>query len=307
MGAIKKHRPPDVSNCTRIEIKYQKGTLHSITPDIELLNVLSQEEKKHIESFEYFVIKDQNRIKAFADDISNGTYTGKTESFFGLKVSKIPYDIVLYFIIYNNDIKHASFNLYGNNIETEDHNRFNYSEGMLNLEKIEPLELRPFRLRVQCAWIVKSLYNDGFYKKNVYPDFNKWCDKILKIEKEEVIKSYDSKEKNNQDMNYMISTYFTCPSVNKRHNGYYTPFRKLEDPNTLNYYICNYAMNPNCKPDAPSDMVLLFETKDGWNQHGGSELFTFDNHDPKGGCVLLNNGTVKFIRTKEELKSLRWE
>jgi hypothetical protein len=30
-------------------------------------------------------------------------------------------------------------------------------------------------------------------------------------------------------------------------------------------------------------MVLLFETKAGWNQHGGPELFTFDNHDPKGG------------------------
>ena len=68
-----------------------------------------------------------------------------------------------------------------------------------------------------------------------------------------------------------------------------------------------YALNPNCKPDSPDDMVLLFETKAGWNQHGGPELFTFDNHDPKGGCVLFNDGTVKFIRTKEELKSLRWK
>ncbi len=67
-----------------------------------------------------------------------------------------------------------------------------------------------------------------------------------------------------------------------------------------------YAMNPKCKTDSPPDMVLLFETKAGWNQHGGPELFTFDNHDPKGGCVLLNDGTVKFIRTKEELQQLRW-
>jgi hypothetical protein len=28
-------------------------------------------------------------------------------------------------------------------------------------------------------------------------------------------------------------------------------------------------------------MVLLFETKTGWNQHSGEELFTFDNHNPK--------------------------
>jgi hypothetical protein len=64
-------------------------------------------------------------------------------------------------------------------------------------------------------------------------------------------------------------------------------------------------MNPNCEPNSPPDMVLLFETKAGWNQHGGPELFTFDNHDPRGGCVLLNDGTVKFIRTEEELHQSR--
>jgi len=65
-------------------------------------------------------------------------------------------------------------------------------------------------------------------------------------------------------------------------------------------------MNPNCGVDSAPDVVLLFETKAGWNQHGGPELFTFDHHDPKGGCVLLNDGTVKFIRTEEELHALRW-
>ena len=69
---------------------------------------------------------------------------------------------------------------------------------------------------------------------------------------------------------------------------------------------CHYAMNAACEANSPPDMVLLFETKAGWNQHGGPELFTFDNHDPKGGCVLLNDGTVKFIRTEEELHALRW-
>jgi hypothetical protein len=66
-------------------------------------------------------------------------------------------------------------------------------------------------------------------------------------------------------------------------------------------------MNPSCSYNSPADVVLLFEAKDGWNQHGGPELFTFDNHDPKGGLVLLNDGTLKFIRTEEELKQLRWK
>jgi hypothetical protein len=69
----------------------------------------------------------------------------------------------------------------------------------------------------------------------------------------------------------------------------------------------DYAMNPTCKLDSPADTVLLFETMPGWNQHGGPELFTFNNHDPRGGLVLLNDGMVKFIRTEEELKQLRWK
>lgn len=73
------------------------------------------------------------------------------------------------------------------------------------------------------------------------------------------------------------------------------------------YGECHYAMNPNCKLESPPNMVLLFETKGGWNQQGGPELFTFNNHDPRGGCVLLNDGTVKFIRTTEELQQLRWK
>jgi hypothetical protein len=74
-------------------------------------------------------------------------------------------------------------------------------------------------------------------------------------------------------------------------------------------------MNPNCEPNSPPDMVLLFETKAGWNQHGGPELFTFDNHDPRGGCprklvpvktgILLNDGTVKLVRLRRIHKNRR--
>lgn len=70
---------------------------------------------------------------------------------------------------------------------------------------------------------------------------------------------------------------------------------------------CHYAMNADCRYDSPGDTVLLFETKAGWNQHGGPELFAFDNHDPRGGLVLLNDGTVRFIRGEDELRQLRWK
>ena len=69
---------------------------------------------------------------------------------------------------------------------------------------------------------------------------------------------------------------------------------------------CHYAMNPNCEPKSPSDMVLLFETKGGWNQFGGSELLTTENHGGKGCNVLFNDGHVEFVRP-ERLGELKWK
>jgi hypothetical protein len=136
---------------------------------------------------------------------------------------------------------------------------------------------------------MEKLYNLGpFYHKKVnsYPDPNQWCDLVLSDTK------YITKDERLR--------LLKCPAASEGKS--------------------NYAMNPNCGPNSPGDMVLLFETKAGWNQHGGPELFTFDNHDPKGnapvvlsqrdsrgGCVLLNDGTVKFIRTEAELHALRWK
>ena len=69
---------------------------------------------------------------------------------------------------------------------------------------------------------------------------------------------------------------------------------------------CNYAMNPNAKPNSPSHIVFLFESKPGWNQVGGAELLTTDNHKGKGCNILFNDCNVKFVKTKQ-LKELKWE
>ncbi len=39
---------------------------------------------------------------------------------------------------------------------------------------------------------------------------------------------------------------------------------------------CDYAMNPNAEPNSPGDMIVLFETAGGWNQHGGREILKVD-------------------------------
>ncbi len=73
---------------------------------------------------------------------------------------------------------------------------------------------------------------------------------------------------------------------------------------------CNYAMNKNIeKLDAervPPDMVLLFETHPGWNQSGGPEILTTENHQGDGCNVLFIDSHVEFVKTKD-LDDLKWK
>ena len=68
---------------------------------------------------------------------------------------------------------------------------------------------------------------------------------------------------------------------------------------------CHYAINPYCEPNSPNDVVLLFETKGGWNQHGGPELFTGEHHKSNNGGVLFNDKQVLFINP-EDINNLNW-
>ena len=71
---------------------------------------------------------------------------------------------------------------------------------------------------------------------------------------------------------------------------------------------CNYAMNINVQElgtNAPPDMVLLFETQPGWNQAGGPEILSTDNHQGEGCNVAFVDSHVQFVRTKD-LKNLKW-
>ncbi|MHC4694845.1 MAG: DUF4190 domain-containing protein [Planctomycetota bacterium] len=72
---------------------------------------------------------------------------------------------------------------------------------------------------------------------------------------------------------------------------------------------CNYAINKNVEGlerSALSDVVLLFETHPGWNQAGGPEILTTDNHNGEGCNILFTNSHVYFIKAKD-LDSLKWE
>ena len=72
---------------------------------------------------------------------------------------------------------------------------------------------------------------------------------------------------------------------------------------------CNYALNKNIEimgPNSPPDMVLLFETNPGWNQFGGEEILSTNNHKGEGCNILFNDGHVEFILSEEAYK-LKWK
>ncbi len=69
---------------------------------------------------------------------------------------------------------------------------------------------------------------------------------------------------------------------------------------------CSYAMNTHADPNSAGDMVLLFESKPGWNQSGGRELFATKNHADKGASVLFVDGTVMFVKAAD-VSGLKWE
>ncbi|MHC4758078.1 MAG: SLC41A family transporter [Planctomycetota bacterium] len=70
--------------------------------------------------------------------------------------------------------------------------------------------------------------------------------------------------------------------------------------------LSNYAINPNCEPNSPNDVVLVFESKGGWNLYGQVEMLTTENHKYRAGCnILFNDKSVKFIEP-EEVAELNW-
>jgi hypothetical protein len=105
-----------------------------------------------------------------------------------------------------------------------------------------------------------------------YNDFNCFLDSYG-LDYKEILKNLDSKE-GKKRYEFLLRRYFT-QSSNKK-------IREL------------------------SNIVLLFETKEGWNQFGELELLTTENHKGEGANVLFNNGSVKFLEP-DKFGKLKWK
>ncbi len=133
---------------------------------------------------------------------------------------------------------------------------------------------RQIAYRMVCGTNLRSLsmamllYTSEYDGK--YPTAEKWCDLLIE-----------------QDA-ALASKSFRCKGAS-------------EGP-------CNYAMNKNVENlgrNAPADMVLLFEATPGWNQVGGPEILTTNNHQDDGCNVAFVDGHVEFVKTGD-LNKLIW-
>ena len=301
--------PPDLSDCTRLEVRYYRSALDHIVPIRELESILSLEDRAYIESLNTLTVTDKARISTFASHLSRGSYAGRQHG-------KLLYATPIGITCYSDAGRLTSFTMFICLIIVEDGGRFEYPEGVPSVEILEPPELRSFRRRFECAenllWLRsagsparRNLARDLFHRDSqAYPPPGEWCDTVAAVwRKQSPVGEQDAARRLWSEQ--WMAGHFTCPCT--RESVSVMPGEDLRlVPVDQNAPCSHYAMNPLCAPNSPPDMVLLFETGAGWNQHGGPELFVFDNHDPRGGCVLLNDGTVKFIRTEEELAGLRW-
>jgi hypothetical protein len=259
---------PDLSQCARIEIRFHPSAIgYFLSGGLDPSNLVSPEEHQYLLSLEKAVITDAARIRSLAHQISAGVYRGPSGR--GKPRVRQYLEVTCHY----QDGREQSLTFYGATLMTDDGHSFDYKRVPLKL--FAPTELlEALTLRLGCAYNLKrlagKLEHDDSGRVNLPPP-NAWGDFIMR----------KTASKNRASM-------FRCPASGAAERS-------------------DYAMNIDCSATSRTGTVLLFEAKGGWNQSGGPELFTFDHHSPRGGLVLLNDGTVKFIRTEEEVKQLRWK
>jgi hypothetical protein len=124
--------------------------------------------------------------------------------------------------------------------------------------------------------------NDDEHGRFPTPDM--WCDLLL-------------------ESGHVSEEHFVCPR-----RVFFLPF--MSEP-VLIWALpqrgrCHYALNPNARGAMSlPDMVLLFETMEGWNQSGGLEILTTGHHEGQGCNVCWVDTHARFV--DGGFAELKWE
>ncbi len=136
----------------------------------------------------------------------------------------------------------------------------------------------PCTVNLRGLGLAMLIYADDYGQ---YPEPNQWCDLLIKYGE-------------------MNERHFVCPSL--IFSCYDKEVFVRPRPQIGS---CYYAMNPYCQPNSPPDTVLLFETNKGWNQFGGLELLSTDNHSGHGCNICFNDGHTSF--EQGDFTKLKWK
>jgi hypothetical protein len=240
---------PDLTNCTRMEVAYEPSVLEYFFSHADQQGLLSVEERQLLQEQKTIRVVRQESIRALAVEV-NEAKSSKISCAGNTALVKC----------YNGDAPVTSFTIYGENrLLMVDGEQFIHPSGFKALWTF-PESIPALESRIRCAWNLRKLWYrlrpySGVDNPGVadpicakgWPPTAEWCDAV--------VQAYENTGKGRA-----LMEPFVCPSAGEGK--------------------CHYAINPICEPNSPPDTVLLFETKAGWNQHGGLELFTFDNHDP---------------------------
>lgn len=137
-----------------------------------------------------------------------------------------------------------------------------------------PPDRRELGYQVKCHVGLKSLrlvfelYADEF--DGSLPSVESWCDALGK---------------------YMLPEMLVCPGSNAKEGQ--------------SSYAMNEFLDGKKLAELPPDLVLLFESKPGWNKDGGLEILTTENHEGECCNVLFADGRVEFIKA-DSRSELKW-
>jgi hypothetical protein len=268
-----------VEQCTRVSLAFDQTALQYFFPYAYEQELLSTSERQYMQSLDTLEITDRTLIDMLAKelgDVRSDAFVWKH----GVA------ELQCYF----DNAPRLSLRVYNNSeVIVRDGQVLSFEPPgyFRSLARVTP-QIQAFTKRVECAGHLQDLWwrlrlypkvkapssqaSRRGYRAS-YPPARNWCDALSTA----YWRLYSETS----------AGPYACPAAGKGR--------------------CHYAINPDCRYGSSGEVVLLFETKAGWNRYGGPEVFTFENHDPRGGMVVLNDGKTKFIRTKEELRQLRWK
>jgi hypothetical protein len=169
--------------------------------------------------------------------------------------------------------------------------------------------------KIQCTMNLKKLGGVLIYyaKQNYhhYPSPDRWCDLLIertRVKQEDFQCAGAVKGRCHYVLNPNAEPISRYENFDNYLESYYYDKKRLLDLNMeeLKFWLPTYRVERSNKRYVLPKMVLLFETKAGWNQFGEDELLTTENHEGMGCNILFNDGRVQFV-PKERFGDLMWK